>query len=104
MPDLSITEDDMLAESLLELSITQTIKKIENDIQGLDIPMTDAIKSPVKSKPTRALNSPNFRVDPQSPSCPETPKRYSYFWPEGQESPRSRPLKPIYCRKLNFDF
>ena len=100
----------MLAESLLNLSITQTddvpfaLTIHQNDIQGLVIPMIDAIKSPVKSKPTRALNSPNFRVDPQSPSCPETPKRYSYFWPEGQESPRSRPLKPIYCRKLNFDF
>ena len=102
MHDLSIAENSLLAESLQNLSISDLAIR-QTDTEGSDIPMIVDEKSPVKTKPTRALNSPNFRVDPQSPSCPDTPKRYSYFWPEGQESPRSRPMKAIYCRKLNFD-
>ena len=68
------------------------------------VPMEIDVNSPKKSKATTVLVEPLFRVDPQSPSHPETPKRYSYFWPEGQKSPRDRPLKAIYGRRLNFDF
>ena len=95
--DISISDD-------LPAGSSHNLSTIQSGSHRLDVPMIDTSKSPVKSKPTRALNSPNFRVDPQSPSRPDTPERYSYFWPEGQKSPRSRPMKAIYVRKLNFDF